>query len=458
MKVDIQDVSTVKKIVNVEIPEADVTQELDKSYRNLKKNIKLKGFRQGKVPLSILERRFKKDVHAEVCSQLIQNSYVKALREAELEPVGEPILDPPELQKGQAYQYSATIEVRPSIEDLKVEGLKLKKKVYKVGDEEIETQLKILQKNQAQLKGIEEDRPVERGDYVLIDYEGFKDGKPFASAGKTENFNVEVGSGKILKDFDEQLVGMRANTSKEILVHFPDDYFNKDLAGLDIIFKVTLKEIKEEILPEIDDEFAKDLGEHKTIAELKEGIRKELERGYEARSERELRSDIFDMLGKQQDFELPEVLVKYELTALIRDYLDALSYRGLSLEDTGYTEESLSKKYHPQAERRVREYLILQKLIEQEGIIATDEMLEQAYKEMAGRANRSVDAIKQLHEKYKETYEAFKQRALEEQAVKLIIKKSTIETVEADKVEAQEPEDGASEVKTKPESDEQGDK
>ena len=126
--------------------------------------------------------------------------------------------------------------------------------------------------------------------------------------------------------------------------------------------------------------------------------------------------------------------------------------------DTGYTEESLSKKYHPQAERSVREYLILQKLIEQGGIIATDEMLEQAYKEMAKRTNQPVDAIKQLHEKYKETYEVFKQRTLEEQAIKSIIKKSTIETVEADKVEAQEPEAGASEAETKPEPREQGDR
>lgn len=433
MKVDVQDVSTVKKILNVEIPEADVTRELDKSYRTLKKNVRIKGFRSGKVPFSILERRFKKDVHAEVCSQLIQNSYVEALREANLIPVGEPVLDSPELEKGQPYQYSATIEVRPSMEDLRVEGLKLKKKVYKVGDEEVETQLKILQKNQAQLKSIEEDRPVEKGDYVLIDYEGFKDGKPFEPASKTENFNVQVGSGRILEDFDEQLVGMRPNTTEEILAHFPEGYFNKDLAGLDITFKVTLKEIKEEILPEIDDEFAKDLGEHETLAELKQGIGKELERRYEARSERELRQDIIDTLLEQQEFELPEVLVNYELSALIRDAVNALSYRGVTLEETGQTEESLAEKYRSQAERRVQEYLILQKLVEQEGITATDEVMEEAYKEMAEAMNQSVDSIKQFHGKYKEAYEVFKQRTLEEQAIKSIIKNSTVETIGADK-------------------------
>jgi trigger factor len=433
MKIDVEDLSAVKKILHVEIPEAEVTREVDKAYETLKKNVKIKGFRPGKVPRSILERRFKKDMRAEVSGQLIQNSYAEALRETSLEPLGEPILDRPDLEEGQPYHYSATLEVRPPIQDLKVNGLKLKKKVHNVAGEEVEAQLKILQKNQAQLRSIEEERPVENGDFVLIDYEGFKDGEPFAPAGKTENFHFEVGSGRILEDFDQQLLGMRPNTSKEFSVDFPADYFNKNLAGLDITFKVTLKEIKEEILPEIDDEFAKDLGEHETLAELKQAVRTKLERTYEAQSERELRRDIIDMLIEQAEFELPQVLVLHELSALVNDAQNALSYRGLSLEETGKTQEDLSKEYHPLAEKRVREYLLLQKVVEQEGITATDEMLENAYKKMAEAMSHSVDTIKQYHDKYKEAYEVFKQRALEEEAIKSVIKRSTIEIVEDDK-------------------------
>ena len=433
MKIDVEDLSAVKKILHVEIPEAEVTREVDKAYETLKKNVKIKGFRPGKVPRSILERRFKKDMRAEVSGQLIQNSYAEALRETSLEPLGEPILDRPDLEEGQPYHYSATLEVRPPIQDLKVNGLKLKKKVHNVADEEVEAQLKILQKNQAQLRSIEEERPVENGDFVLVDYEGFKDGEPFAPAGKTENFHFEVGSGRILEDFDQQLLGMRPNTSKEFSVDFPADYFNKNLAGLDITFKVTLKEIKEEILPEIDDEFAKDLGEHETLAELKQAVRTKLEQTYEARSERELRRDIIDMLIEQADFELPQVLVLHELSALVNDAQNALSYRGLSLEEAGKTQEDLSKEYHPLAEKRVREYLLLQKVVEQEGITATDEMLENAYKKMAEAMSHSVDTIKQYHDKYKEAYEVFKERTLEEEAVKSVIKRSTIEIIEDDK-------------------------
>ena len=436
MKVDVENVSTVKKILHVEIPEAEVARELDKAYTTLRKNVRIKGFRPGKVPLSILERRFKKDMHAEVSGQLIQNSYVEALRGTKLIPLGEPIVDRPDLEKGQPYHYSATMEVRPPIQDLNLNGLKLNKKEYRVTDEEVETQLKILQKNQAQLRSIEEDRPVRNGDFVLIDYEGFKDGEPFAPAGKTENFHFEVGSGQILKDFDQQLLGMRPNTVKEFSVHFPADYYNKDLAGLDITFKVTLKEIKEKVLPEIDDEFAKDLGEHETIAELKQAIRRELERGYEAQSERALRRDIIEMLLAQVDFELPEVLVLQELSALVKKAHEAFSARGLSLQEAGHSEEGLSKEYYPLAERRVREYLILQKVIEQEGITLTDEMLEQAYKERAEAMNQSVDMIKQFHDSSKQAHEVFKQITLEDQVIKRIIKNGTIERIESDPLAA----------------------
>ncbi|OEU49759.1 MAG: trigger factor [Desulfobacterales bacterium C00003060] len=430
MKVDVEDVTTLKKILHIEIPKADVHRELDKAYTTLKKNVRIKGFRPGKVPRSILEQRFKKDVHAEVFGQLIQESYVEALRETEFVPLGEPIVDSPELEADQPYHYSATIEVRPFIQDLNLGSLRLKKNVYRVADDEVETQLKVLQKNQAKLRTIEEDRPVEKGDFVLIDYEGFKDGKPFAPAGKTENFLVEVDSGRILEDFDQQLLGMRPKTTKEFLMHFPDHYFNKDLSGLDITFTVMLKEIREELLPEIDDEFAKSLGKHETITELKQAIRKELERSYEARSEQELRHDIINKLLEQATIELPEVLINHELSAVVNEAKEAVSHRGLSLEETGQTEETLSENYRPLAERRVREYLLLEKVIDQEGLTATDEILEQAYNEMAENMHQPVNTIKQFHENNKEAYEVFKQRVLEKEAIKSIIASSTLETIE----------------------------
>jgi trigger factor len=408
--------------------------------------VKIKGFRPGKVPRSLLERRFKKEMLGEVSGQLIQNSYVEAMREAKLAPLGEPALDRPDLEAGQSYHYSATIEVRPPIADLNLKGLRLKEMVHTVEDEEIETQLRILQKRSAQLKTVDDERPVENGDMVLIDYEGFKDGNAFEPAGKTENFLVEVGSGQMLTAFEQQLVGLRVNSTKEFAVQFPEDYYNNDLAGLEVTFRVILKEIKEEILPELDDEFAKDLGTYQTLAEVKDAIREHLEREYEAQSKRQLREDIIDLLIEQHDFELPESLVNEELAAMVRHSQKAMADRGVSSEGSGATEGELFERHRPLAERQVREYLLLQKVIEQEQIPLTDEALEEAYEELARVMNQPVGTIKQFHGQYTDVYETFRQKTIEKQAITRVMEESEIERVKADGGKLEE------ETKTTPQS------
>jgi trigger factor len=433
MKVNIEDVSTVKKIVHVEIPEDEVARELNKAYKALKNNVKLKGFRPGKAPLSLLEKRFSKEVETDVSGQLIQTSYPEALGKAELKPLGEPVLDRADLKKGEPYKYSATVEIRPPVADLKLENLEFNKQVYSIRDEDVEEQLRTLQKRQAQLKTVDEDRPAKERDVVIIDYEGFKDGQPFDPARKTENFQVEIGSGRILEDLDKGMVGMRVNDTKEIKVHFPEDYYNKDLASRDVTFKVTLKEIKEEILPELDDEFAKDLNEYQTLADLKKAIRNNLEREHETESNRKLRQDILDCLIGQSDFELPSGLVHEELTLMVRDAQALMAQRGISMERTGQTQEGLYEKYRPLAEKRVREYLLMEKIIEQKDITLTDEMLEKAYSDFAETLSQPVETIKDYYKNDREAFELFKRKALEKQAIKYIMDNSKIENVQIDK-------------------------
>jgi trigger factor len=433
MKVEVEDISTVKKVLRVEIPEQEVTRELDKAFGTLKNNVKIKGFRPGKVPRSLLERRFMKEMCEEVSGQLIQNSYGEAMDQAALVPLGEPAIDRPDLEKGKPYQYAVTVEVRPPIEDLDLKALKLKEKVHRVADEEIEAQLSMLQKRGAQLESVDEDRPVENGDIVIIDYEALRDGKPFEPARNTENFQVEIGSGRILKDFEQKLVGMQAKATKEFQVRFPDDYYNNELAGLDTTFKVTLKEIKKEILPEIDDAFAKSLGPYQTPDELREAIREDLKSGYKAQSRRQLREDILDMLMEQSDFELPEGLVEAELSAVVRDAQNLMAYKGKDRQRQDQTEAVLSEKYRPLAERKVREYLLLHKVIQQEDITLTDEDLEKAYEAFAGSLNQPVETIKEYHDSDKEADAVFRQKTLEKQVINWIIEQAQVEKVETDK-------------------------
>ncbi|MBC8199000.1 MAG: trigger factor [Desulfobacterales bacterium] len=430
MQVTVEDINTVKKKLYIEIPNDVVVQELDQAYKNLKKTAKIKGYRPGKTPRSVLERLFKKDVHYDVSSKLLQDSLINAIKEKDLKVIGTPKIDPPGLDAKEPYKYDATIEVQPEIDDLDFKGLKLKKNLYKVSNEEISAQLKMLQKNLAQQKTVEEARPVQKEDFALIDYEGFKDGKPFAETQKTENFTLKVGNGKIFKEFDEQLIGMNPGESKEINIHFSEDYFNKKLANLDITFHVKLNEIREEVLPEINDEFAKDLGKYETLDELKNAISDNLQEGYKKRTEQELNEQIFTALIAKKDFEVPDIMVEYELNSIIADIERSFAYSNTSMEDLGLSKENLSEKYRDTAIKQVKRHLILNKLIEQEKLTLSDEEINNGFKEMSKVFNKPLEEISSFYKQNKDNLELFKNTLLEKKSIKLIIENSIIENVE----------------------------
>jgi trigger factor len=430
MKVTVENVSRVKKIMHVEIPEEKVVSELNNAYKQLKNTAKIKGFRKGKAPRSVLERLFKKDVHNDVSSQLIQDSFIQALEEAGLDVVGKPEIDPPGLDKKGPYKYSATVEIKPEIEDIDFKNLTLKKPMYHVTDEEMDAQLKMLQKNLAKQNPITEDRGVRENDFVLIDYEGFKNGNPFAETQKTENHVLKVGEGKILKEFDDQLMGMKMGDHREIKVKFPEDYFNAKLANQEITFQVTLHEIREEVLPEIDDEFAKNFGQYETLKDLKDAITENLDQGYAKRAEQEMNEQIFQSLIKKTEFELPDSMVDYELEGIIKEVESAFSYHNKSLEDQGLSREILLEKHRELAEKKVRRHLILGKIVEQENMTLSDEELENSFEEMAKGYKQPVEEIKKYYSQNKDNLELFKQTLLEKNALDLIIKNSIIEEVE----------------------------
>ena len=430
MQVTVEDLSTVKKLLHVEIPEKVVLSELDKAYKDLKKNAKVKGFRPGKTPRAVLERLYKKDVNADVSSTLIQNSLIDAIKEAELNIVGRPEIEPPVTDGKGPYKYDATVEIEPEIETVDFKGLTLKKNLYKVSAEEMDAQLKMLQKNLAQQKTLEEDRPAREGDFVLIDYEGFKDGKPFAETQKTENFTLKIGDGPILKEFDKQLIGMNAGETREVKVHFPEDYFNNKVAGLEITFNVKLNGIREVVLPAIDDEFAKDLGQYETLKQLKDQIRNNLTEGYEKRSDQEVQEQIFTALFEKVNFEVPDSLIDFELEGIIEEVEKTLKYHGSSLEERSLTKEDLAEKYRDTAIKQVRRRLILKKIVGQENLTLSDEELENGYKDMAEAFNRPVEEIRNFYKQKGSNIEFFKTSLLEKKALNLIIENSSQEIVE----------------------------
>jgi len=430
MQFKVEDVSGVKKVLHVEIPEDTVVRELDNAYKQLKKTAKVKGFRPGKTPRSVLERMFKKDVHNDVSSKLLQDSFMEALKETDLNIVGNPEIDPPQLDEKGPYKYDATVEIKPDIDNIDFKGLALKKALYQVTDEEMDAQLQMLQKNLAQQIPATDDRGVEENDFVLIDFEGFENGKPFSETQKTENFTMKIGAGAISKTLDEFLIGKKPGEDIEITINFPEDHFNEKLANHEITFHVKLHEIREEVLPEINDEFAKKLGQYETLGEVKNAITENLKQGYEKRVEQELNEQIFQELIEKTEFELPQSMIEYELNGIIDEVEKTLSYYNKSMEDEGFTRESLAEKHLDTAEKKVRRHLILDKIIDQEELTLSDKELDAGFSEMAQAVNQPVEAIKSYYNQNQSNLDFFKHTLLEKQAIKLIIDSSTIEEIE----------------------------
>jgi trigger factor len=431
MKVTVEDQSSVKKILHIEVPQADVARELNDAYQQLKKTAKIKGFRPGKAPRSVLERMYGKDVNADVTGKLIQSAFMDALKETELNIVGSPKVDPPDLDAQNPYCFDAEVEIKPEISDIEYEGLELTRTNHKASDEELDLQLKMLRKNMAKSETISDDRPAESGDVVLIDYEGLKDGKPFEPTKKTDNFMVKIGDGQVIKDLDDGLIGMKSGDEKEIEATFPKDYFKKELVGEQVTFHVKLNEIREEILPELDDDFAKGISDQfDSLDALKEKIRENLQAGYTKRIEQELNEQIFTQLIEKTEFEVPATLVDAELDHIIKDAERSFEQSNQKFEDVGLTRESLMEKYRPTAEKQVRRHLILSKLVDQESLELSDDELEKGFQEMADTYQQPVEHLKGYYNQNKEGLAFFKHTLLEKKALNLIIDKGRITDVE----------------------------
>jgi trigger factor len=398
MKTSVEEISSIKKKVFIEIPEDQVNKEVESFYKDLGKKAKIKGFRPGKVPRNILERYFKDYVKTEVVQKLIQDTYPQALSEKDLQPVSPPVIDPGEFEGGKSFQYSAVIEVKPDIKLEGYTGLKIEGKKEEVKDEEVEERLRALQNLHANLKTISEARPIQAGDFVIVDYEASMGGKPL-EGGKAIDFTVEVGSGQFIPALEEKLIGLKPEEEKEIEVSFPEDYGYQKWAGKTISFHVKIKEIKEKILPPLDDEFAKDLGDYSSFEELKAKLKGEIEKEKELVLERQLKDQVVDQLLEANPFEVPESLVEEQAKAMVSDTKLKLAAQGVVLKNLGVTEEKLQEDYKAMAQKQVKTFLILDKIASQEGIAVTDEEADDRLKEMAERMHQKFDVVKRYYEK-----------------------------------------------------------
>ncbi len=434
MPVKIEDKSSVKKVLSFEIPKEDITKELNIVYNDLKKKADVKGFRKGKIPRKVLENRFSKDVHADVAPRLIQQAFIEAIKEHDLNIVGGPQMDSPELDPQKAYIFDITVEIKPELDDIDFKDIALEHTKYEVSDGEVESQIHMIQKTMAKKETVTEERPVKEGDFVLIDYQGFFNDEPFDPTPKIENYVMGIGQDSMPKEFSQKLTGVTPVQEVEIEVPYSDDHSDENLKGKTIVYKVKLTEIQEEILPEINDDLVKDLGQFETLDDVRVSIRENLEKGYDRRIQHELSEQVFQNLLEKYEFEVPEVMIEGELNGIIMEAEQSFTANNTTLEEAGLSKEILQAQYRDVAEKQARRHLILDKIITQEKLELTDEELEKSFEEMALGMNAHVDSVKNYFNVDPKQLDFYKHTQLEKKAVDIIIEQGSITEVEADAV------------------------
>ncbi|MBW6409170.1 trigger factor [Clostridium weizhouense] len=377
-KVEKIETNVIKLEIRVEAEKFDAA--LTKAYNKNKGRYNIPGFRKGKVPMAMVKKFYGVEVfYDDAINFAIDESYSQTLKEQNIRPVDHPQVDIVEIGEGKDLVYTATVTTYPEVELGQYKGLDIKKPSYEVSNEEIEKQIKEAQEKNARIESKEEGT-VAKGNIAVIDFKGFIDGSAF-EGGEGTDYPLEIGSGTFIDNFEDQLVGLAIGDKKEINVSFPENYGKEELNGKPAMFEVTVKGIKVKELPELDDEFAKEVSEFDTIAEFKENVKKRLEESNNARAEREFEEAVITSIIETSKMDLPEIMLTKEIDAMMKDLEGRLQYQGLSLDQymefTGNTTEKMREFMKENAERKVKADVILEEIAKVEDIKATEEQLNE---------------------------------------------------------------------------------
>ena len=424
MKVQIENIGPFEKKIFFEIPSDAVSQEMESAYRTLNRNAKLKGFRPGKVPRSILERYYKSQVEEEVLAKLIADSFGKTVEEHHLLPVAEPTVVDRTFEAGKDFKYTVSLEVKPEVVVDGYLGLEVEKGDISVSEEEVGTQLKAVQDAHAQLKPLEFKRPVQEKDFVILDFEGSLAGKTLEGWSVKDHL-VEVGSKTMAGDLDLQVVGLSPNEEKDLVLTLPETYPKKELAGKEINVHLKIKEIKEKILPALDDEFAKDVGDFNTLADLKTRLRQNLEQEKQNRADQTAREKILSILGEKHPFPMPKSMVERQAQNLIARTELRLAQQGIKIEESTMDRQKLLDSFRPAAEKEVRGSLILEKIAEMEKLSINEPEQEARLAQIAAQLNQRPETVKSYYQK-KNLMADLRAQMLEEKALDFLLSKATM--------------------------------
>ena len=393
IKVDILEEKDCKKVLKIAVPSDRVLVEIENMYSNLEKVAEIPGFRAGKAPRGLIEKNFRQKVEKDVLEKLIASAYLDALKAKNINPIAYPQIADVKFEPGKPMEFTAHLEVRPDIKLSKYKGIKVKKESVEVKKEDIEKSLNYMRERQADFVPVE-GRAVKEGDFVMIDFQGTAEGVP-ADKLKAVDYFCEIGSKKIFPEVEAALIGSIVNDVKDVPVEYKADFPGKDLAGKKVMFKVTVKSIKEKKLPALDDEFAKDLGEFKTLDEVKKNIEDGLKKELEQKEKTRVTNLIIDEILKSVEFSAPQSLVDNEVQNLMHDFEGRMAQQGVTYEVIGRKKEDVEKEYAGVALKRVKAYLVLDVIAKTEKITVLEEEVDGEIRAFMFRMGKEGDNYKE---------------------------------------------------------------
>ena len=397
MNVKVEKKENSKVEIEFTMDKKQFEEELEKAYNQNAKKFKVPGFRAGMVPRAIVEQTYGESVLYEfVIENTVDDAYRTAVVENNLEIVSRPELDIKQIGKDKDFIFVVNVCVKPEATVKDYKGIEVKKVSTRVTKKDVDAELEKIREKNARIVTVE-DRELKSGDISIIDFEGFTDGKAF-EGGKAENFELTIGSGQFIPGFEDQMIGMKVNEERDINVKFPEEYHVKDLAGKDATFKVKLHEIKEKVLPEIDDEFAKDVSEFDNLEDYKKDLNKKIKADKENHAKIDMEQEAIDKFIEKVEVTIPEEMIDSEVDKMIEEMNANLSYQGLNIDQylqyMGTTLDEYKKQMRDQAQRRIKLDLGLEYVAKEEKVEVEDKDIDKKIKELAAQyGNKDDDSL-----------------------------------------------------------------
>ena len=385
--------------LTIEVPAEQFDKAIMNAYNKSKAKFNIPGFRKGKAPFNMIKKMYGVGVFFEdAVNEVMEATYPEAAKESGLEIVSRPTVDVEQIEEGKNLIYTATVAVKPEVTLGEYKGVEVQKVKAEVTDADVEAELNSVREKNSRLITVE-DRAVENGDTVKIDFDGFVDGERF-DGGKSEGFQLEIGSHTFIDTFEEQLIGKNIGEEVDVNVTFPAEYHVADLQSKPALFKVVIHEIQVKELPELDDDFASEVSDFDTMEEYKKDVAEKLLAEKQSFATTQNENNVVDKVVANATMEIPEMMLAEEADMMVRDYARRMQSQGFSIEQymeiTGMTTEKLAEEFKPQAEKRIKTRLVLEAVVKAENIVASDEKVEEQFTKMAEAYKMEVEQIKGL--------------------------------------------------------------